>query len=238
MPGRWIDCFVASISGAALFYLLFLGAGLGIALSAALSFVSTVLLRYVIEHRPRRYALTLAQAEDALEAMLRMDEAQSNRAVKRLAEAARLPEGAEIVVHLRHSSGRLSADDALQAWRAHRGEDRILIAATCAATQECRALASELRQPEVRLIDRPVLLRCLRRVGTDVPRDAPPSWRHRLRCRLASALRRRASPRVLLYGLGMLMLYLRSGRWMYLAASMILCFHVGACWIRCRLDGC
>ena len=237
MPGKGIDYIFLSILGTVLLYLLYLNAGYGIVLSAALSFITVLLFQYLIEHRPRRYALTRDEALDLLDDILRMDEPEALSAVQRLVDAAYHDSDAELILHLRHPSAQLSADDALLDWKAHKGQANIRIAATCAASPECRAAAIELKEPVIDLIDRNVLLQMVRSTGIYTPsRKRTSQWR-RLRVRVSELSCRRVSPKALIYSACMLGIYLLTGRALYLAASMLVLLFSGISWIRSRLYG-
>lgn len=231
--GRSIDRAALTAIGAAGFYLFFLNAGASIPFSCALAFACMAIARFLAKRRPRRDAATAAQAEAALSAVARMPDGEADAALERLARARYPGSKARVAAFLRPPEGTLTADDVFAAWREHRGEAELVVVATCRAAPSAVRCAGALAGPVVRLADAGALLPVIRRTGLFVPPGAPRrSPAGRVRRALAALAARRASPRMLLYGLSLLGMYLLLGRAAYLFAAMGTLFAAGALWIR------
>ena len=232
MSGRVIDRAVLTVLGSAALYLYFLNAGFGIPLSCLMAFAAASLARWLIRRRPRRYRWTAAQAGAAVDAIARMPDEEAAAALHALLDPAHPPSCHVLIPLPRHASAAVTQGDVFALWRAHRGEERLLIAATCPAAQAATDLAATLSAPSVAIADRKTLVRVIRRTGQFVPPEVPRTpIRHRLRRAAATLVGRRARPSTFLYGLGLLATYLLMGKPACLFAGMLVLACAGTSWV-------
>ena len=232
MPGRIIDRIVLTALAASAAYLALLNTGAGIVPSALLTFALVCMFGEILRRVPTRRRFTAAQAETALASIAAMPDSEADAALRDLA-AAHTPGARDCVCIVRHPSSRIGTDTVFGIWKAHRGADRVVIAATCIASDEASALARSLASPSILPLDGRTLSRTIRRTGLYVPPEAPRrALPHRLRGLAHAIMAHRAGPRALLYGLGLWGLYLVLGRPLYLFCAVAVLFHCGASWIR------
>ena len=238
--GKKIDTFVLTLAAASGFYLYFRGAFrsriAALALALLCCFVLVKLIRriaailrkgrFMQKHRVRRCAgsavMELA-CRDAREVREKLSD------LLRVSFAGECPDALIVELIQLHPSCNRPQDRLFDAWRAHRGEERIAVCATCAADADCRILAASLRAPRVALIDSGNLTQLIAEhpEGFDCA-DAAPSRRLRFRLSRVSSLllNRKNAPRGLLFTLAMVLMYVFSANIAYLIAAMLLLFLV------------
>ena len=240
MMGKKIDAFVLTLAAAGGFYLYFRGALRSRLASLALALLCCfVLVKFV-----RRTAAILSKgrfmqkrrvrrcAGSAVMALACRDAGQAREQLIELLResfAGEYPESLSVELIQLHPSTKLPQDRLFDAWRMHRGEERIAVCATCAADADCRILASSLRAPRVALIDSGNLAQLIaERPDGFACADAAPVKRLRLRLSRVSSLliNRRNAPRGLLFTFVMVCMYVLSANVAYLIASMVLLFFV------------
>lgn len=124
-------------------------------------------------------------------------------------------------------SSALSQDRVFDLWKAHRGENRLVICASCSADIACHSLCSSLKQPKIALLDSNVLSQLLAEHPEWYPKvqpEAPVQRKHRLKQVGALLIQRRNAPRCLLFSAVMLVMYLLGGRLGNLIACIALLF--------------
>ena len=238
MMGKKIDAFVLTLAAAGGFYLYFRGALRSRLASLALALLCCfVLVKFV-----RRTAAILSKgrfmqkrrvrrcAGSAVMALACRDAGQAREQLIELLResfAGECPESLSVELIQLHPSTKLPQDRLFDAWRAHRGEDRLAVCATCPADADCRILADSLRAPRVALIDSANLTQLIAEHPEGFHcEDAAPTKRLRLRFNRVFALliNRRNAPRGLLFAVAMVLMYVLSANTAYLIAAMALLF--------------
>ena len=226
MIGRLLDRVTLTGIGAAGFYLFFLNAGAPIPVSCLLAFLCMAAARHIVVHRPRRHRATRTQAEAALLRIAGMPEAAAAEALRQLTHEA------ELLPLLRHPRSQLSVDEVFELWRAHLGEEALVIASTCASESGVSPLIETLSEPRVRLIDRDALAKAIQVTGLFVPPKVEPApLGQRLVQAVRTLLQRPLHPRVVLYGLSLIFIYRLTGWFTCLAAGLGLVGAAGVSWI-------
>lgn len=238
--GKKIDAFVLTLAAAGGFYFYFCGAFHNRAVALALALLCCIVLRKLV----RRVAAILAKGRflqkrrvrrcaggAVMELACRDAEAVREQlsSLLRACYGEACPSGLPVELIQLHPSTKLPQDRLFDAWRAHRGEERLAVCATCAADADSRILASSLRAPKVALIDSSQLSRLIAEHPEGFTcADARPARRAGLRLRRAASLliNRRNAPRCLLFTLAMGMMYVLSANIAYLIAAMVLLFLV------------
>ena len=216
MIGRGIDRVALAALGAAGLYLFFLNAGFGIPLSASLCFSGMALIGYLYRFRPWRGRVSAARARAALHAIALLPEEEAIQALKRLTGRD------DFVPIIKHPDGALSAQDVFSLWRAHMGEEMLVLVATCPAEPGAAALAETLEGPKCIVINSSDLMKAIRATGLYVPEKKPRvPLRRRFRHALSHFGRANRSGAIL-YGASLLGLYLLTGRGLYLACALLL----------------
>ena len=238
--GKKIDAFVLTLAAAGALYIYFRGAFqskiAALLLALVCCFILTKLVRrvaailakgkFIQKRRVRRCAggavMELA-CRDAGEAREQLVE------LLRASYAGECSDTLSVELIQLHPSTKLPQDRLFDAWRSHRGEERIAVCATCAADADCRILASSLRAPRVALIDSGNLAQLIAEHPDGFTcADAAPAKRLRLRLSRVSSLliNRKNAPRGLLFTLAMVFMYVLSANVLYLIAAMVLLFLV------------
>ena len=211
------------ISGA---YLLFVNAWHSVPLACALALACAAGAEILLRGRRRRRGIP---AQARLLALARLDEAEAKVLLAPRLQRRDAGREAALCLALKHPSAALTAGDVLAAWKDHRGEARIALAATCPADAEARAFARALTLPAVALLDGPEVASLLSDWEPDDP--GAPLPRPRLRERLLAALQRPVPSKLAILGPAMLALYLLHGQAAYLFAGLWICFR----WISGRI---
>ena len=238
--GKKIDAFVLTLAAAGGFYLYFRGALhsriAALALALVCCFVLTKLIRRVMAilakgrfMQKRRVRRCAGSAVMQL-ACLDTDEVREKLSnLLRASFNGECPEMLPVELIQLHPSTKLPQDRLFDAWRVHRGEERIAVCATCPADADSRILASSLRAPRVALIDSNALAQLIAEhpEGFNCA-DATPVKRLRLRLSRVSALliNRKNAPRGILFTFAMVLMYVLSANIAYLIAAMVLLFLV------------
>ena len=230
--GNRIDRAALLILGAAGLYLFFLNAWHSIPLACAAAFVCGALLRQLAARRPGRGRLSARRARDELLRIAALPDDEAARALEALVRKRFPGEDYAVAVALRHPEASLSCNDVLNLWKAHRGQARVAVAATCDCDPRAALYARELRRPAMAVVDRRQLERLLRESGEAGPRPGGASGGRRLRRILSAVASRRPRPRDALTAAALLVMYLASGRVVCLAFSLALLFWFGAARIR------
>lgn len=233
--GKWIDRAALTALIASTLYVFFLNAGFGIPLSCLSAFAGMCLGRYIWGRRPRRHRVSAAQAEAALSAIADMDAVEGKRALKRLAR--RDLEGGSFIALQRHPSDRVTAADLFDLHKAHRGEDRLVVAATCPIDPAAVDYVRSCNGPGMTLLDSSALCRAIRKTGLyateETPERAP--WRPGFIRRILTAP---FGPGPVMYGVALTLAYLVRGGLMTLLAGLLLLGVAGTRFIHARRGNC
>ncbi len=228
-----LDRVVFTSLAATTLYVFFLNAWGSIPVAAGLSFLCVALGRRLIEARPRR--ASLRRAREALLRLAGLPDAQAQAELTALARSRWPGEDFILAPVLKHPEATLTSGDLLNAWKANRDAQRLVVAATCPAEPRALVYARELRSPLVAVVDSHALLRLLRR---SLPPDGPAPHvplRQRLRRLGAIVSQGRVRPRSALAALAMLVLYLRGAGPLYLFGALALLARLGAALIQRRV---
>lgn len=129
----------------------------------------------------------------------------------------------------------MNAGDVLNAWKAHRGEEKLVVAATCPCEPRALLFARELRSPAVAVVDSRGLCRILRACPADaLPTTTRPPLMERLRHLAAHVSSARVTPRSGLIALTLLATYLLGGHPLHLFAALGVLLHLGLALIHRR----
>ena len=127
----------------------------------------------------------------------------------------------------------MSSGDVLNAWKANRDAERLVIAATCPCEPRAAVYARELHDPVVAIMDSRRLTRLLRALPADQlprpPRYTPKATIRRLWAGLESA---RFSTRSALLALWMLVIYSLTGNVWYVFPGLAVAAHAVVALIR------
>lgn len=131
---------------------------------------------------------------------------------------------APLILEQLHPSTNLSQERIFDAWRSHRGLEKLVICTTGKCPSESRALASSLKSPRIAVVDAELLGRLFAEHPEDVFPAACEKHRRRLRMQhvLQLVLNRRNAPRCMLFSFSMLVMYVFSGSFYYLLFSLAL----------------
>lgn len=123
-------------------------------------------------------------------------------------------------------SASLSQERIFDLWKAHRGEEKLIICTSCTGDSACRSLSASLKQPKIALLDGNALAQLIDEHPQFQPSEQPAAKLKRRRLIQLGALlvQRRNAPRCLLFSAVMLLMYLLGGRLSNLIASMALLF--------------
>lgn len=151
-----------------------------------------------------------------------MDENEALLSVEKLL-ALSYRNSAPVALVQAHPATSLNGEKIFEAWRAHQGEERLVICATCKCDMSNRMLAQSLKQPKLALIDAEALslLVAEHPEGLLSKADTKPP-RLRLRYGLQMLIDRKNAPRCLLFSISMLSMYIFSGNVFYLIAALLL----------------
>ncbi|MBQ9951038.1 MAG: hypothetical protein IJO98_02720 [Clostridia bacterium] len=223
--GKWIDRAAMAALTALGLYILFLQAFGSVPAAAVLSFACTLMLVRRRSLRGAKYRLTRMQAEAILQKLAYGDDAEARC---RIALLTNCPE-AELVYLGKHPTASVGTGDVFGAWKSHRGEQRLVLAAPCYADSRARAFAKTLREPSVEIADAAKLIPLLRKSGWDGQETGSFSARFsRLKAFCSDLPCRRPWPKNLLTGLFLLIFYLFTGNILYLIVSMGMLLRAGA----------
>lgn len=237
--GKRIDRAVLWALLAAGFYVFYLNAWGDILLACLAAFVSCALLRRLFSRvrLPRRMPAT--QAKAALWRVAALSDAEAQARLTALARWRWPGEDFCLTPVLKHPEATLSSGDVLNAWKANRDAERLVIAATCPAEPRALYCARGLKAPAVAVLDSRALTRLMRAPGAPrtVKVEAPEPLRHRLRDALQRACAIRPKPRNAALAAALLLLYLLRGNPLCLLGALALLWQLGAALIARRPQG-
>ena len=154
-------------------YLFFLNAWHSVPLACAAAFAAMALGRAVWRGRPKkRPRCALAQADGEVARIAALPDDEAERALAAIVRGRYPGEAFGIAPFIRHPASSLSPGDILAAWKAHRGEARLVVAATCGCDPAAALYARELAGPAVAVLDGHAIARILRAGGWQ-PADEP-----------------------------------------------------------------
>ncbi len=227
--GRRVDQWTLAALGAAALYLLFLNAWDSVPLACAAAFACCALAGRLLRgiRLPRR--ATRAQATARLMRLASLSDAEAQAALSELVQGRWPSERFQLTPVLKHPEASLTSGDILNAWKANRGAENLVVAATCPCEPRAALYAAQLREPRVAVVDSRALVRLLR--GTPGTEDSPPPaaspWR-RLRLLASRCVSTRVTPKNALLAAVLLVMYLRRGQPLYLFCALALLYHFGA----------
>ena len=229
----FIDRVALNLLGAAAYYLFFLSATGSIPLACGAAFACTALSRMLLRGLPIIRRATAAQTRAELMRIAGLDDKAAGSALEALIQQRWPGEPFRLVPVLKHPEATMSSGDVLNAWKANRDAERLVIAATCPCEPRAAVYARELRDPVVAIMDSRRLTHLLRAL----PADQLP---HPPRCRPKAAVRRlwaglesaRFSTRSALLALWMLGIYSLTGNGWYLFPALAVAAHAGVALIR------
>lgn len=215
MLGRLIDHAALTVLGTVGLYLFFLNAGLGIPASCGLTLACAALARYVIVNRPRKERITRTRAEASLLSIAMMD---GDAARAALAELSGIDDG---IFLIRHPEGTVTVDEVFAIWR-ERG-DGTAIVTTCKVDDAAKSFA---KASNMTVMDRDWLIRAIRRTSRYAVEEPPREAVSAQLSRLWAGVRVR--PRMLLYSVSLMGMYLATGRLICLACALFVLGVAGA----------
>ena len=229
----FIDRVALSLFGATAYYLFFLNAFGSITLACGAAFACTALSRMLLRGLPIIRRATAAQARAELLRIAGMDDEAAGKALGILVRRRWPGESFRLAPVLKHPEATMSSGDVLNAWKANRDAERLVIAATCPCEPRAAVFARELRSPVVAVMDSRRLTRLLQALPADQlprsPRRSPGSVARQLWAGLESS---RFSSRSALLALSMLCIYSLTGNGWYLFPALAVAAHTGVALIR------
>lgn len=223
--GKSIDRIVLTALLAAALYLLFLQSFRSVWLACVLSFVCSAMIVRRVLRAPRCARMTTAQASALLE---RWAYGPDDEAEAHIAGLLAPGEGCKLVYLPRHPAAAISMSDVFSAWKAHRRESRLILAAPCRADGRAKTFARTLQEPAVEIADAPRLAALIRRSGLEPPHVPPFSaWFARLRLAVCALPERRPWKQSALYGLLLIPVYLITNNPAYLFLGLAALFLAG-----------
>lgn len=234
--GKHIDRVALWALAATGYYLYFLNAWGSIPLACLLAFICCELTRRLKGRLrlPRRAGR--AQARSALLRVAAMTDDDAREVLEPLVRRRWPDEAFCLVPILKHPEATLSSGDVMNAWKANRDADRLVIAATCPTEPRAALYAGQLEAPRVTVLDSRALARLLRAPGTLPPEDAPHRpLRDRLRDAIAAACAQRFSLKNAAVAAALLALYWVRGNPLGLFAAAALLWQLVAALLRGRI---
>ena len=233
MPGRRVDRAVLGAGWAVACYLYFLNAWNSIPLACGAAFACCVLTRRLLGGLRVRGRATIAQARAELLRLAGLDDGEAEAALTALVQRRYPRESFRLAPVLKHPEATMTSGDVLNAWKANRDAERLVIASTCPCEPRAAFYAGGLRDPDVAVMDSRRLIRLLRACPAE---DLPPAPDMSLRVRLKRLISRigaaRASPRNGLLAAALLASYwIGSNPWCLFSALALL-LHLGVALIR------
>ncbi len=228
-----IDRAALGLLGAVAYYLFFLNALGSIPLACGAAFACTALSRMLLRSLPIIHRATAAQARAELLRIAGLNDEDSGEALKALLQRRWPRESFRLAPVLKHPEATISSGDVLNAWKANRDAERLVIAATCPCEPRAMVYARELRSPAVVIMDSRSLTRMLRALPADQlprpPRRTPGAALRRILAHVESS---RFSPRSIPLALSMLGIYILTGNGWYLFPALAVAAHAGVALIR------
>ena len=229
----FIDRTALGLLGASAYYLFFLNAWGSIPLACGAAFICAALSRWLLRVLPVRRHATAAQARMELLRIAGLDDPAASKALGMLIRRRWPGECFHLAPVLKHPEATLSSGDVLNAWKANRDAERLVIAATCPCEPRAALYARELSEPAVAVIDSRKLTRLLRAMPAEaLPRPPRRRLGDGLKRLLAGAASARFSPRSALLALAMLGFYVMTGNGWYLFPALAVAAHAGVVLMR------
>lgn len=225
--GRRIDRTVAAMVLAIGYYLFFLNAWDSIPLACGAAFVACALTRRLLRAVPIRRRVSRAQAWAELMRIATLSDKEAEEAIAALVERRYPGEVERIAVVLKHPEASATSGDILNAWKANRDAQRLVIAASCPCEPRAMLFARELKSPIVAVIDSRRLTRMLcRQPAQSIPEAPRPSLRLRLHRLMEAVASTRITPRNALLSVVLLAAYLLTGNAWCLFPALALIAHL------------
>lgn len=231
--GKKIDGFVLSVLVAFALYLYFCrwigNHTVSLLLSALSYFLISKLIRKLYLHisdsalmQKRRYR---KQAGSAVMHLACMEEDLAHQQLSELLKQSYDCDATMELVQWPPSS-TLTQEKIFDLWKVHRGEDQLVICASCASDSNCKSMCASMKQPKIALLDANALAQLFAEHPQWYPKEpgAVPKRKHRFKQLGALLFQRKNAPRCLLFSAVMLMMYLLGGRISNLIASLALLF--------------
>lgn len=229
----FIDRTALGILGAIAYYLFFLNAWGSIPMACGAAFACALLSGRLVRGLAVRRRASAAQVRAELLRIAGLDDAAAEAALRPLIQARWPGERFRLAPVLKHPEATISSGDVLNAWKANRDAERLVIAATCPCEPRAAFYAGTLRAPVVAVVDSRGLTRLLRALSADAlphPRRLRPG--QKLRALLAGLGSARFTPRSALLPLVMLGCYALTGSGWYLFPALAVAAHAGVSLIR------
>ena len=227
-PGRIVDRAALGAACAVGYYLLFLNAWGSIPLACGLAFACGLLTGWLVRRLPLPRRVGIAQARAELLRLAALPDAEAAQALCRLVQGRYPGEAFSLTPVLKHPEATLSSGDVLNAWKANREADRLVVAATCPCEPRAALFAARLRDPAVAVVDSRRLLGILRRCPADaLPRAERPGLPRRLRHLAARAACAPVSPKNAAVAAMLMAAYLLTGNPWCLFPALAVLFHLG-----------
>ena len=228
-----IDRTALGLLGASAYYLFFLNAWGSIPLACGAAFICAALSRWLLRSLPVRRHATAAQARTELLRIAGLDDPAAAEALGTLIHRRWPGERFRLAPVLKHPEATLSSGDVLNAWKANRDAERLVIAATCPCEPRAALYARELSEPAVAVMDNGRLTRLLRALPAEaLPRPPRRRLGDGFRALCAGMATARFTPRSALLALAMLGCYLWTGSGWYLFPALFVAAHAGVALMR------
>lgn len=222
--GRWIDRAALAALTAVLFYLLFVSAYGNIAAACCMSFLCCSLLFRFRQSRGEKFRMTKHQAQTVLENWAYGSDKDAESQIASL--IAQRP--GKLVYLPKHPTATLSMGDVFSAWKSNREAEKLIVAAVCHSDGRARTFSATLQSPSIEIMDAARLIPMIRRSNLDPPQVL--RGRQvilRIKSLLTELPMRRPWYRNLLFGLGLMLVYLVTGIAAYLILSISALFLAG-----------
>jgi hypothetical protein len=229
----FIDRTALSTLGAIAYYLFFLNAWGSIPMACGAAFACALLSGRLLRGLPVMRRATAAQVRAELLRIAGLDDTAAVAALTALIEARWPGDHYRLAPVLKHPEATMSSGDVLNAWKANRDAERLVIAATCPCEPRAAFYARTLQSPVVAVVDSRGLTRLLHALPADAlhhPQRLRPG--QRLRALLTGLGAARFTPRSALLTLTMLGCYALTGSGWYLFPALVIAAHAGVSLIR------
>lgn len=223
--GKTIDRAILFIVITAAVYTAFIQISGSIPAAILLTLLCGLLLRRALRGRLPRKKLTTLEAQALLK---QWAFAPDSEAVEAIASLMRIEKPEQLIYLSRSPAVALSISDVFNAWKAHSGEDKIILSAPCYADTRARTFARTLKAPCVELLDAAKLIPRIRASNLQPPRvPLGRAMLSRLQSILTELPGRRPWHRSALIGLGLLAFYWITANPVYLFLAIGMLFLAG-----------
>lgn len=123
-----------------------------------------------------------------------------------------------------HPSANLSCNAVFNVWKRHRGDDHLVVCATCPCTADVRMMSAALSSPKIAIVDS----ERLKDLMAQYPQELKICASHgklpamRLRRLMRRIIDRKNAPRCILFAFSGMLMYVFSGNLLYLISAMSL----------------